>query len=79
MYATAVQNGLGKDIWTLTPEQINEFFKVSSMAGNEVGEKRRVRANQTRQAVLHWGAFLCIHRYVCEDELSVLLLAPIRR
>ncbi|EXF82467.1 CFEM domain-containing protein, partial [Colletotrichum fioriniae PJ7] len=23
-----VQNGLGKDIWTLTPEQINEFFKL---------------------------------------------------
>lgn len=24
----AVQSGLGKDIWTLTPDQINEFFKV---------------------------------------------------
>jgi hypothetical protein len=23
----AVQNGLGRDIWTLTPEQINNFFK----------------------------------------------------
>ncbi|OHW98311.1 putative CFEM domain-containing protein, partial [Colletotrichum incanum] len=23
-----VQNGLGKDIWTISPEQINEFFKL---------------------------------------------------
>ncbi|KAK1466182.1 CFEM domain-containing protein [Colletotrichum cuscutae] len=26
-----VQNGLGKDIWTLTPEQINEFFKLTRL------------------------------------------------
>ncbi|KXH32539.1 CFEM domain-containing protein [Colletotrichum simmondsii] len=74
-----VQNGLGKDIWTLTPEQINEFFKVSAMAGNEVRKKRRVQAYQTRQAVLHRRALLCIHCHVCEDKFPVLLLAPICR
>ncbi|KXH55615.1 cytochrome P450 oxidoreductase [Colletotrichum salicis] len=32
-----VQNGLGKDIWTLTPEKINEFFKLFYIGGHFYG------------------------------------------